>query len=307
MILFLGCIALGCALLYYGGNLLLEGAVAVGRSLGWSQAIIGLVLVSLGTSAPELFVSAGAAIQGFGDLAAGNVVGSNIVNISIVLGLGALIVPLIVEPSIRTQQIPIMVLLTVVSIIMLTDEFLSRIESALLLLATITGFTWTLLKHYKSESSNEEGKIESLSRQHLAMILIGIVLLVAGAEALIWGGVKLAGSIGVSQAVVGLTVTALGTSLPEIAATLVAVFRRQADLAVGNVVGSNILNLGLVLGFAGLVSPLRTGDIGVAPLVALFVLTLSVGIAAWKPGQFNRWMGVLLLLFYGSYTLFIVT
>lgn len=307
MTLFLALIAIGCVLLYFGGNLLLEGAVEIGNKLGWSQAIIGLVLVSLGTSAPELFVSAGASIQGFGELAAGNVVGSNIVNISIVLGLGALIIPLVVEPSLRTQQIPVMVLLTTVCLIMLSDGFFTRTEGAILLIATVAGFAWTLLKQRHSIDENpQNNQTTPLTAKSYLMVLAGIVLLVVGAEAMIWGGVELATRIGISQAVVGLTVTAIGTSLPEIAATLVAVYRKEADLAVGNVVGSNILNLGLVLGFAGVVAPLRLYDFGYAPLITLFVLTAFVGVAAWKPGQFNRWMGVMLLLLYSAYTVYLV-
>lgn len=306
MILFLALIMVGSGLLYFGGDLLLRGAMDVGRRLGWSQAIIGLILVSLGTSAPELFVSAGAAIQGLGDMAVGNVVGSNIANIAIVLGIGSVTLPLVVDRTLRVQQIPVMVALTIVSVVMLADGEFTRIEGSLLLLATISGIGWTLRAHYASTEPVPRNARQSIPAKSTLQVIGGIVLLVAGAEAMIWGGVNLATTIGISQAVIGLTVIAIGTSLPEIAATLVAVLRREADLAVGNVVGSNILNLGLVLGFSGVVTPLNSGDVGLAPLYVLLALTLVLGAFAWNPGHYPRWLGAGLLLSYAGYVGFIL-
>ena len=301
MLLYLTLIALGCVFLYFGGEQLLRGAIDLGRSLGWTQSIVGLVLVSLGTSAPELFVSGGAAIQGFGNIAVGNVVGSNIVNIAVVLGVGAVTLPLIVDQSLRTRQIPVMVVLTAASVLLLLDGVLTRIEATLLLTGAIGSIAWALCHHDTTGETDYGSGRTPVSVSSGLRLLAGVGLLVVGAEALIWGGVELAKVMGISQAIIGLTVTALGTSLPEIAATLVAVVKRQVDVAVGNVVGSNVMNLGLVLGFSGFLVPLYSDDIGVAPLVVMLGLTVSMGIVAWRASRFSRWTGSGLLLSYLGY------
>ncbi|MFK7855810.1 MAG: calcium/sodium antiporter [Granulosicoccus sp.] len=311
MFLYSMAIAGGCVGLYLGGNNLLKGATAIGQKLGWSAAVIGFVLVSLGTSAPELFVSAGAALQGYGDVAAGNVVGSNIVNIAIVLGLGALILPLTINRSIRLHQLPLMVLITVLGFVFLLDGYLGRLESLVLLLAALGSVWWAMKIDGVPDLEKTLGEeLDSTSDQGNLMsaiwVLSGILLLVAGAEGLIWGGVGLAATFGVPDALIALTVTSIGTGLPEITATVLAVAKRETDLAVGNVVGSNLLNIGLVLGVSGLITPINSGGVGLFPLSIMLGATLLLVVLSWRPGYVARWMGGTLLTGFAAYTFFLV-
>ena len=311
MILYSLAIAGGCLGLYLGGNNLLRGATAIGQKLGWSAAIIGFVLVSLGTSAPELFVSAGASLQGYGDVAAGNVVGSNIVNIAIVLGMGALIFPLTINRTIRQHQLPLMVVLTVVAFAFLMDGYLGRLESLVLIVATMGSVWWAMRVDGVPDLEEALGEDVVAAAQHsllgsLGWVTLGILLLVLGAEGLIWGGVGLAATFGVPDAVIALTVTSIGTGLPEITATILAVAKRDTDLAVGNVVGSNLLNIGLVLGVSGLIMPINSAGVGLLPLGIMLGSTLLLFALSWRPGYVARWMGGSLLTGFAAYTFLLV-
>lgn len=301
-------IAFGCVGLYFGGDLLLRGATAIGSKLGWSAAVIGFVLVSLGTSAPELFVSAGAAIQGYGDMAAGNVVGSNIVNIAIVLGMGALILPLTIDRAIKVHQLPLMIAITTLGFIFLFDGHLGRIEGFILLVAAILSVWWAMRVDGPPADLEETlgTSLESAKSQTwLAsglFVLAGVVLLVIGAEGLIFGGVGLARYFGVPDAVVALTVTSIGTGLPEITATIIAVARRDAAMAIGNVVGSNLLNIGLVLGISGIIVPIDSSGVDMVPLVTMMLLSVLLAVLAWFPGYIARSVGGGLLATFVFYT-----
>ena len=311
MFLFLLAIAGGCLGLYFGGDLLLRGATTIGRKLGWSAAVIGFVLISLGTSAPELFVSARAALQGYGDVAAGNVVGSNIVNIAIVLGLGALIMPLAINRAIRVHQLPMMVGLSVLGAVFLLDGHLGRLEGVVLLLGALGSVWWAMRVDGVPELEEVLGEEilhapEDSSLKSSLFLLAGVLLLLVGAEGLIWGGVGLAEVFGVPDAVVALTVTSIGTGLPEITATVLAVARRDTDMAVGNVVGSNLLNIGLVLGFSGLVSPINSSGVGMLPLSIMLGLSFLLVVVAWRPGYVARWMGGGLLAAFIAYTALLI-
>lgn len=311
MFLFLLAIAGGCLGLYFGGDLLLRGATTIGRKLGWSAAVIGFVLISLGTSAPELFVSARAALQGYGDVAAGNVVGSNIVNIAIVLGLGALIMPLAINRAIRVHQLPMMVGLSVLGAVFLLDGHLGRLEGVVLLLGALGSVWWAMRVDGVPELEEVLGEEilhapEDSSLKSSLFLLAGALLLLVGAEGLIWGGVGLAEVFGVPDAVVALTVTSIGTGLPEITATVLAVARRDTDMAVGNVVGSNLLNIGLVLGFSGLVSPINSSGVGMLPLSIMLGLSFLLVVVAWRPGYVARWMGGGLLAAFIAYTALLI-
>jgi cation:H+ antiporter len=301
-------IAFGCVGLYFGGDLLLKGATAIGSKLGWSAAVIGFVLVSLGTSAPELFVSAGAAIQGYGDMAAGNVVGSNIVNIAIVLGLGALILPLTIDRAIRVHQLPLMIVMTIVGFVFLIDGHLGRLEGFILLTLAIASVCWAMrvdgppadLEETLS-SSLESAKAQTWRTSGL-YVFTGIILLIIGAEGLIYGGVGLAKVFRVPDAVIALTITSIGTGLPEITATVIAVARRDAAMAIGNVVGSNLLNIGLVLGVSGLIVPIDSSGVDIIPLATMMLLTALLATLAWFPGYIARSVGGGLLATFGLYT-----
>lgn len=311
MFLFLLAISAGCLFLYLGGDFLLKGATVVGKKLGWSAAVIGFVLVSLGTSAPELFVSAGAALQGYGDIAAGNVVGSNIVNIAIVLGLGAIILPLAINRSIRVHQLPLMMLLTVLAFIFLVDGFLGRLESVILLIAAAVSVWWAMRVDGVPDLDEALGEdVADVEKQSmlasLGYVVGGVLFLVAGAEGLIWGGKGLAAAFGVPDAVIALTITSIGTGLPEITATVLAVARKETDMAVGNVVGSNLLNIGLVLGVSGMIAPINSEGVDVLPLGIMLGLSLILVLLSWRPGQVTRWVGGCLLAGFATYTVLLV-
>ncbi len=292
----------GCVFLYIGGNTLLDSAVRIGRSLHWSDAITGLVVVSLGTSAPELFVSTGSALQGFGDIAAGNVVGSNTVNIALVLGLGALLYPLPIDAILRTTQFPLMLLATVLASYLLADGHFTRGEAILLFAVVAAGLAYTFYRLPQSaiEVTMAEQGNSSVGKNalHLAMGVAGLII---GAELLIVGGVGLSRNFGISEAVIALTVTALGTSLPEIAATVMAISRKQGQLAVGNVLGSNVLNIGLVLGVAGTIAPFSTQGLDSFSLGSMLAFALFATMLAFKPGHYPRWSGAILLIAYLVY------
>lgn len=298
----------GCYGLYRGGNWLIDGVKGIGADLGWPSALIGLLLVSVGTSAPELFVSVGAAIQGYGDIAAGNAIGSNIVNLAIVLGIGAVIAVLPVGADMRNKHIPVMAMATVIAAYFLSDGHLQRVEALALLVAAAVGLAWAINGTSLDVADEElpDGGSSSLKRD-LARAGLGVVGLAIGAEALIHGGSRMAALFGVPEAVIALTVTSIGTGLPEIVATVFAVARQEVELAIGNIVGSNLMNLGLVLAVSGLIVPLDASGLGIPTLLYLVGLTFGLLALAWRPGRVNRPLGGLLLLTYAAYLGWLLT
>lgn len=324
MTLHLLALVVGCALLYVGGDLLVRGASAVGARFGLSPALIGLLLVSFGTSAPELFVSAGAALQGYGDVAAGNALGSNIVNLCLVLGLGALLAPLGIEQDVRVRQLPLMLVLTALAVLVLADGGLGRLEAGVLIGTATLGLAWITRRDggvTVSVAEIEPGAslgaasvvdagpdpAAGVAGRHPLRdwlpLVGGILLLMLGAEALIFGGVGLAAVLGVPDAVIALTVTSIGTGLPEITATVIAAARREHAMAIGNVVGSNIMNLGLVLGGSALLRPFESGGIDATTFVALGGFSVLVFALAWWPGRVSRPAGAALILAYVLYVI----
>ena len=294
----------GCGLLYKGGDWLLDGMLGIGQKFGWPKAIIGLVLVSLGTSAPELFVSIGATLQGHGGLAAGNVIGSNIINIAVVLGIAASVVALPIEKVFKNQLITVTVI-SFYAVWVISDSHVIRSEGLTLIVLMGISFLLAFRHHAKDKSTEQEQPASAdQSVKKLALITIaGIVALLVGAESLIWGGLALAEQLGLPETVVALTVTALGTSLPEIAATIVAVTRRETSLALGNVIGSNLLNLGLVLGLSALIKPLLQINLTASTQAYFAGLIFFIFALSIKPGHLPKWAGYGLLL---SYVIYVV-
>ncbi len=314
MLVYLLVLVLGCVALYFGGDWLIRGMQGLGAKLNLPPAAVGLLLVSLGTSAPELFVSAGAALQGYGGIAAGNAIGSNVVNTLIVLGIGAVIVALPVQRIIVRRQIPVMCAITVLAVLLLLDQTVSRLDGVLLLAACAGGLWWATRGPDALASGGGDGIAGSLVGadavdEEIPDTLatsalwsgLGIAALIAGAEALIWSGTNIATLFGVSEAVIALTVTSIGTSLPEIAATIVAVMKREVDLAIGNVVGSNIMNLGLVLGAAGVLTPIDGSGLGTFTYAFLLGSAFLLAALAWGLGRISRPVGAALLVGYGVY------
>ncbi len=281
---------------------MLDGVIGIGTRLNMPTAIIGLVLVSLGTSAPELFVSVGSALQGHGGLAAGNVVGSNNINISIVLGITICVAVLHVEKMLQQQMIAVLVI-SLLATWVVFDGHVSRLEGLCLIITMIISFIFAVKNRNRNEQHVENGSNSaSASIKHLSLLTMGgLVALLVGAESLIWGGLALANRLNLSETVIALTVTALGTSLPEIAASVVAIVKRQTSLALGNVIGSNLLNIGLVLGVSAAIVPLGNIDLDLPTLVFFVGLILSILLLSFKPGYLPRWSGYLLVISYFAY------
>ncbi len=307
-------LTLGCLLLYQGGNWLLDGVTAMGERAGWPKAITGLLLVSLGTSAPELFVSVASAVQGHGGLAAGNVVGSNIINSAVVLGIAASVVALNVERLLQ-KQLLFMFGLSALGFALLMDGTVSRLDGLLLLavmsISFVFAFKGTSTENGSAvDTAQTESPVQTTADNSLKIPILltiaGILLLLAGAELLIWGGLRVADYFKVPEAIVALTVTAVGTSLPEIAATVAATVRREVSLAVGNVVGSNLLNVGLVLGLSALVVPLENINLGLISPIFFLLLALALTVFGFRPGHYPRWFGMAAIASYVFYVVLLL-
>jgi len=308
---------MGLAALVVGAEALVRGASRLAVSWGISPLVVGLTVVAFGTSAPEMAVSVGAALAGSSDLAIGNVVGSNIANVMLILGLSALIAPLLVHEQIIRQEIPIMIGASLVVVAMALDGNIGRVEAALLF-AGVVAYTVFLVVQSRRASKDVEDEFASeiptsTWDRHWGvqtlLVVGGLGLLVLGADWLVGAAVAFAKVLGVSDLVIGLTVVAVGTSMPEIATSLIAALRGQRDIAVGNVVGSNIFNLLAVLGAAGVVS---AGGLAVPDAARNFDLWVMLAVAfACLPilltgREIARWEGGLFLGYYAAYLLYLV-
>lgn len=306
----------GLLLLVGGGEALVRGASTLAVRMGISPLVIGLVVVSAATSAPELAVTVGAVLNGEPDLAVGNVVGSNIVNILLILGLSAVISPLVIKRQLVKVDIPLMVGLSVVLLLVSLDGQISLLDGVLLFGVLVFHTAMSIVLGRKEVSDPKE-PTETLPLNAkpvplwLAGLLLvaGIGLLVLGAQSLVTGAVNIASDFGVSSLVIGLTVVAIGTSLPELATSIIAIRKGETDMAVGNIVGSNIFNIGMVLG----VPAILFGDgVPVPPAASAVDIPLMLAAAvALLPIAFTgfiiaRWEGALFVALYVAYTLFLV-
>jgi len=295
-------IALGTLLLYFGGNLLVDNAGALARSWGVSSLVIGLTIVSFGTSAPELAASVTAALNGSPELALGNVIGSNIANIALILSVAALIYPLATQKPFLRRELPVMIGSAALLPLLLRDGVLGRAEGSLLL-ALLGVYLWTLLRRREvpQTGSDEPDKKSNFPWLSVLGATLGLGLLVGGAQLLVSGATSLARGFGVPEFVIGLTLVAVGTSLPELAASGIAASRRESDIALGNVVGSNIFNVLFILGVTALVRPIRVSYSVVSTelwlMVGLSLLLLPLLITGLRLGR--REGGVLLTLYLG--------
>jgi cation:H+ antiporter len=310
---------LGVTALYYGAEFLVKGGVSIARKLNISPLVIGLTLVAFATSAPELVVSVNAALSGTPDISLGNVVGSNICNIALILGLCAVISPLKVDRQLFRFDVPMMLLSSVLLVVFyLATDGVGRLPAAIFLGIFICYILWNIRQARRggAESSEvvreAEATVESESKKAIhpllaaLLVILGLGLLVGGAKLFLIGSIFFARLMNVSDAVIGLTVVAVGTSLPELATSAVAAFKGESDIAIGNVVGSNIFNVLLILGIAPLITPLR--NVTLSPLdmgVMLFcaVILLPFMRTGWK---LSRPEGAFLLLIYFSYTAWLI-
>jgi cation:H+ antiporter len=308
----------GLALLVAGGELLVRGASKLALALGISPLVVGLTVVAFGTSSPEMAVSVQAVASGNVDIALGNVVGSNIFNVLFILGLSALIVPLVVDAQMIRQEVPVMIGVSLLLYAMAWDRGVTRAEG-LLLVALLAGYTVLLVWQSRRETQATrdeyaaEGHVAAAAAAggrggvalQVALIVAGLVLLVFGSRLLVQAATTIARSAGISELVIGLTIVAAGTSLPEVAASVTAAIRGQRDIAVGNVVGSNTFN---ILGVLGLSAAISDVPLGVAPSMLAFDIPAMLAVAiACLPVFFTgrsiaRWEGAVFLAYYAAYT-----
>lgn len=303
---------LGLCLLIYGAELLVKGASRLAAAAGISRLAIGLTVVAFGTSAPEMAVSAFSSYQGQPDIAIGNAVGSNIFNVLFVLGLSALIAPLSVSRRLVRFDVPLMIAVSLLLVALSFDRMLSRTEGVLLF-ASIVGYTTFLLFESKKELAANEaaaaGEQRGSAATNLLLLAVGLGALVLGSRWLVAGAVQIARYFEVSELTIGLTVVAAGTSLPEVATSAVAAFRGERDIAVGNVIGSNVFNILAVLGLAAMVAP---QGVPVSEHALLFDIPVMVVVAAaCLPVFFTgytvaRWEGALFLVYYFVYAAYLV-
>lgn len=299
-------------LLYFGASWLVNGASALAVRLGVTPLIIGLTVVAFGTSTPELIVSIQAALQGNGGISIGNVVGSNIFNIGIILGVSALCYPITVKAEVLRLDVPVMLLTALLFLVFFLDYALSRLEGIVLLTGSIG---YTLFNIRKARQANAEVQeefeeaIPKTSRHwaiEILLMLLGLAVLIFGSDLLVNHAVSLAKRFQVSDAVIGLTIVAAGTSMPELATSVVAAIKKQSDIALGNVVGSNIYNILIILGVSTLITPIKAPDIAlVDSLVMVGISVLLIPLV--KTGFIlKRWEGGLLLGVYGTYMLYLL-
>lgn len=303
----------GLALLVGGGELLVRGAAGLARTLGLSPLVIGLTVVAFATSAPELAVTVGATISGEPDLAVGNVVGSNIVNVLLILGLSAMLVPLAVSSRVVRIDVPVMLALSVAALLLALDGRISALDGMVLLGVVIVYTAGSVVGARREtaagRATGEPSARPSRAWMDVVLALGGVVLLVLGAQSLVTGATDIALSLQVSTAVIGLTVVAIGTSLPELATSVIAARRGQRDIAIGNIVGSNIFNIGAVLGLSATISP---GGVPVADSIVAVDLPLMVAAAlallpvAFTGFEMSRAEGTLLVALYAAYTAYLV-
>jgi len=310
---------LGLAALVLGAELLVRGASKLALSFGISPLVVGLTVVAFGTSAPEMAVSVQSAWAGQVDIALGNVVGSNIFNVLFILGLSALIVPLVVHQQIIRQEVPVMIGASLLLWAMAADGGISRWEG-LLLSSLVVAYTFIIIRQSRRETaavkSEDDVACEGGANGwdahwgvQILLILAGLALLVLGANWLVEAAVSFAKQLGVSELVIGLTIVAAGTSLPEVATSILAAIRGERDIAVGNVVGSNIFNILAVLGISASVAP---GDLTVAPAMLAFDMPVMVAVAVaclpvfFSGSAISRWEGILFLALYVAYTLYLI-
>jgi len=302
----------GFALLVWGADRFVMGAAGTARNLGVSPLIIGLTIVGFGTSAPEILVSIMAALQGNPGLAIGNAIGSNITNIALILGATALVAPLSIHSGIVKRELPILIGTTLVAFVLLSDGTLGQMDGLALLIGLMIMLSSVVyigisgrdkdpvVAEYEAEIPTDL----SLS-QSLVWLIIGLVVLVGSSRMLVWGAVGVAEHFGISDLIIGLTIVALGTSLPELAASIASVLKNEHDIAIGNVIGSNMFNILAVLGIPGIISPglvdpavvSRDMPVMIGLTVALFVMAYGFrGL-----GRINRFEALLLLAAYAGY------
>ncbi|HRJ53163.1 MAG TPA: calcium/sodium antiporter [Candidatus Thiothrix moscowensis] len=313
MLLSLAAIVVGLAVLVWSADRFVEGAAATAKHLGMPSLLIGMVVVGFGTSAPEMTVSAFAAWEGNPALALGNAYGSNTLNIALILGITAVIAVIAVHSDIVRKEMPILLAVTLLSGLLLWDKEISRGDAVILLVVFCGIMGWSIYTAMRGRQDALSAEVEEELTSHpmtlktaLAWLAIGLLLLIISSRVLVWGAVEVAHALGVSDLIIGLTIVALGTSLPELASSIAAARKGESDLALGNIVGSNLFNTLAVVGIAGAIAPIAVADeVLTRDFPVMLAVTAGLFIMAYgfkKPGHLTHWEGILLLSVYMGYT-----
>jgi len=315
MLMAIGAIIAGLILLVWSADKFVEGSATTASHFGMPPLLIGMVVVGFGTSAPEMAVSALAASQGNPGLALGNAYGSNITNIALILGITALLAPIAVHSQVMRKELPILILVTAFAGWQLWDGELSRMDAVGLMLVFVVLIGWSIFQGIRqpgdplAKEMAEEIQTMPL-RKAILWLVIGLLLLIVSSRILVWGAVDLATMFGISDLVIGLTIVAVGTSLPELASSIIAARKGEHDLALGNILGSNLFNTLAVVGIAGLIAPMSvapevlTRDFPVMAALTLVLVAMCYGFRG--PGRINRVEGGTLLLAFAAYTVYLL-
>ena len=315
MILQIFLLLLGLAMVVLGADYLVDGASSLARRLGLSEFVIGLTIVGMGTSAPEMVVSFIGASQGNADIALGNVVGSNIFNTLLILGLTALLLPIGVTPGNRKKDIPVNIVITILLICLGLErtlfgfgtDGLSRVDGAILV-ALFVGYMW--MSFFQKDETPQEGESVKSVKPWLAVVMIlgGLAALVAGGNLFVDSATYIAKALGVSDKFIAITILAGGTSMPELATCVAAAVKKKGQLALGNIIGSNVFNILLILGGSALIHPLSFTDITFVDLGALLVSALALLTCCYvgKKNQLDRLDGGLFLLLWAAYMAYLI-
>ena len=318
MIFYLLAIVLGFALLVWSADRFVDGAASTAKHLGMPSLLIGILIVGFGTSAPEMVVSAIAAYEGNPGLALGNAIGSNIVNIALILGITAIVAPIAVNSKIVKKEIPLLLLIVLFTGYLLLDNTLTLFEGVILLAGFFALVLWSVFAAFRSRGDSFEDQMDIELNEDIMSLKVGImwlvfglILLIASSRLLVWGAVGVANSFGVSDLIIGLTIVALGTSLPELAASVMAARKGEHDIAIGNVVGSNMFNLLAVIGIAVIIAPMNSIPLEVLQRdwIVMLLLTIALFVMAYgfkgRNGRINRVEGTILILCYVAYNTYL--
>ena len=298
-------IVVGVALVLFGADKLTEGASSLARRLNVPEIIIGLTIVAAGTSAPELFVSLVSALNGTPDMAVGNVVGSNTMNAMLIVGTAALVAPMVISPSTVKKDIPCSVLASILLAVLAFDGFLGRFDGIVLLLGFAAFMAYTLVQ--SKAGKDDVVKESSPVWKNILFIVFGLAGLVVGSNLFVDSASDVALSLGISEAVVGLTIVAGGTSLPELATSVVAARKGQSAIAIGNVIGSNVFNILLILGLTSAITPLEIEGITTVDMAVMLLSVILVWLFSRTRYTVERWEGGLLLVIYIGYLVWLIT
>lgn len=319
MLMPIAALVAGILVLIVSADRFVEGAAVTARRFGMPPLLIGMVVIGFGSSAPEMVISTLSALAGNPGIAIGNALGSNIANIALILGLTALIAPIAVKSSVVVTELPALAVLTAVAgILVFTDGNLSRFDGVVLIGSFLAIMAWSIHQGLNAPADDLALEVERELKQDMSMTMAvlslvgGLIFLIISSRLMVWGGVEVAGALGISDLIIGLTVVAIGTSLPELASSLAAVRKGEHELAIGNVIGSNMFNTSIVLGIAGTISPtvlerdVITRDFPFMGLLTLILFLVTYWFRGPGTGQINRFEGGCLVLGYIGYTIVLV-